>query len=107
MLKLSTQNNTSEVVAMKNLAKNALNQLKRPDLLKTRAYINGEWIDDVNRPDVTDPGSDEKIAEVSQCDVIWVDRTVEAASNHAAKNGRWSLLCSQRKALALHEAPAQ
>lgn len=80
MHKLFKQNNTSEVVAMKNLAKNALSQLKRPDLLETRAYINGEWIDDGNRLDVTDPGTDEKIAEVSHCDIVWVDRAVEAAS---------------------------
>ncbi|MCR8932226.1 MULTISPECIES: NAD-dependent succinate-semialdehyde dehydrogenase [unclassified Pseudomonas] len=65
---------------MKNLSKTALNHLARPDLLITRAYINGEWIDADNRLAVTDPATDEKIAEVAHCDVIWVDRAVDAAS---------------------------
>lgn len=64
---------------MKNLAKSALSHLARPDLLETRAYINGEWIDVDSRLAVIDPATNEKIAEVAHCEVIWVDRAVEAA----------------------------
>jgi succinate-semialdehyde dehydrogenase/glutarate-semialdehyde dehydrogenase/aspartate-semialdehyde dehydrogenase len=65
---------------MKNRATAALQKLHRPDLLETRAYINGQWVNGEGRLAVTDPATNEVIAEVAHCDEQWIDRAVESAS---------------------------
>jgi succinate-semialdehyde dehydrogenase/glutarate-semialdehyde dehydrogenase/aspartate-semialdehyde dehydrogenase len=64
---------------MNNLAKTALDQLRRPDLLETRAWIDGQWIEGESRLAVLDPATGATIARVAHCDVPWMDKAVDAA----------------------------
>lgn len=92
---------------MKNLTSLALEQLRRPDLFETRAYIDGQWIDGESRLAVTDPATGEVIAKVAHCDAHWVDKAVDAAGSAfvvwrdllPAQRGailrRWAALCRE------------
>ncbi|MBD2837812.1 NAD-dependent succinate-semialdehyde dehydrogenase [Pseudomonas sp. JM0905a] len=65
---------------MKNLARAALEKLRRPDLLEKRAYVNGQWIEGEACLAVTDPATDEVIAQVAHCEEAWIDKAVDAAA---------------------------
>jgi len=56
-------------------------QLSDPALLKTRAYINGEWqdADSGETVPVTNPATGEVIAEVAKCSTAETRRAIEAA----------------------------
>lgn len=82
---------------MNNRATAALKKLRRPDLLETRAYIDGQWVNGEGRLAVTDPATDEVIAQVAHCDEQWIDRAVESAN--AAFISWRALLPAQRGAL--------
>ncbi len=57
-------------------------KLSDQDLLKTRAYINGQWVDADNGETVpvTNPATGEVIAEVAKCSTAETRRAIEAAS---------------------------
>ncbi len=57
-------------------------QLSDKKLLKTQAYINGEWVDGDggNTFAVTDPATGESIAEVASCGTAETRRAIEAAA---------------------------
>lgn len=82
------------MTAMTNIARDALNNLARQDLLEVRAYINGEWVETDEKLAVVDPATGEHIAQVAHCSPVWADRAVEAAS--AALAGWGQLLPLQR-----------
>jgi succinate-semialdehyde dehydrogenase/glutarate-semialdehyde dehydrogenase len=42
-----------------------LAQLQDPNLLKTQALINGQWVDGPSRFDVTDPATGQVLAQVA------------------------------------------
>lgn len=65
---------------VKGLARAAIEQLERADLLATDAYINGEWIAGEARMPVSDPATDEAFAQVAQCGPLWADEAVGAAA---------------------------
>ncbi|WP_152222247.1 NAD-dependent succinate-semialdehyde dehydrogenase [Pseudomonas sp. SCB32] len=65
---------------MKNLAKAALEKLRRPDLLEKRAYIDGQWIEGETCLAVVDPATSETIAQVAHCSEGWIDKAVDAAT---------------------------
>lgn len=56
-------------------------QLSDKDLLRTKAYINGEWTDgdDGSTFSVIDPATGESIAEVASCGTAETRRAIEAA----------------------------
>ncbi len=58
-------------------------QISDPALVKTQAYINGEWVDADNGTtlSVTNPANGEVIAEVAKCSTAETQRAIEAASN--------------------------
>ena len=56
-------------------------QLSDKNLLKTKAYINGKWVDGDNGDTfaVTDPATGESIADVASCGTAETRRAIEAA----------------------------
>jgi succinate-semialdehyde dehydrogenase/glutarate-semialdehyde dehydrogenase len=56
-------------------------QISDQSLLKTRAYINGEWVDADSGATVpvTNPANGEVIAEVAKCSTAETRRAIEAA----------------------------
>jgi succinate-semialdehyde dehydrogenase/glutarate-semialdehyde dehydrogenase/aspartate-semialdehyde dehydrogenase len=96
-----------ETLHMNHLAPLALEQLRRPDLLETRAYINGTWVEGESRLPVTDPATGAVIAHVAHCNVQWLDTAIDAASEafltwrdlRPAQRGallrRWAALCRE------------
>ena len=56
-------------------------QLTDKNLLKTKAYINGQWVDGDNGDTfaVTDPATGESIVEVASCGTAETRRAIEAA----------------------------
>lgn len=56
-------------------------QISDKSLLKTRAYIDGQWVDgdDGSTFSVTDPASGQTIAEVASCGTAETRRAIEAA----------------------------
>jgi succinate-semialdehyde dehydrogenase/glutarate-semialdehyde dehydrogenase/aspartate-semialdehyde dehydrogenase len=95
---------------MKHLALSALEQLRRPELLETRAFIGGHWIEGESRLPVVDPATGVVIAKVAHCDVKWMDTAVDAATQAfllwrdrlPAERGailrRWAMLCREHAA---------
>lgn len=53
--------------------------LKDPSLLKTAAYINGQWVESGRTFAVTDPGSGETLANVSNLDAAMTCQAIDAA----------------------------
>jgi succinate-semialdehyde dehydrogenase/glutarate-semialdehyde dehydrogenase len=62
---------------------NPLLELRDPSLLKTQALINGEWVNGVERFDVTDPATGLKLADVPNLG------RADAAAAIAAANAAW------------------
>ncbi len=58
-------------------------QISDPALVKTQAYINGEWVDADNGTTlaVTNPANGEVIAEVAKCGTAETRRAIEAAND--------------------------
>jgi len=56
-------------------------QLSNQELLKTQAYINGQWVasDDGNTFEVSDPATGATIAEVASCGTAETRRAIDAA----------------------------
>ena len=56
-------------------------QLSDQNLLKTKAYINGEWVDGEGGGTfaVTDPATGKSIADVASCGTAETRRAIEAA----------------------------
>jgi succinate-semialdehyde dehydrogenase/glutarate-semialdehyde dehydrogenase/aspartate-semialdehyde dehydrogenase len=92
---------------MNDFANAALDTLRRPDLLETRAYIDGQWIEGESRLPVCDPATGQEIARVAHCEVQWIDTAIDAASRAfllwrdqlPAQRGRvlrrWAALCRE------------
>jgi succinate-semialdehyde dehydrogenase/glutarate-semialdehyde dehydrogenase/aspartate-semialdehyde dehydrogenase len=64
---------------MRGLSAKALKELKRGDLLETRAFVNGGWRDTAERIAVVDPATQETIASVASLSLEAVDEAVAAA----------------------------
>ena len=66
--------------------------LTDPSLLETRAYVNGEWLVNGKKFEVTNPSTNEKIAEVTDLSVADVSAAIDAAYDAqkawAAKTGK-------------------
>jgi aspartate-semialdehyde dehydrogenase len=66
---------------MKGLASAALKNLKRPDLIERRAFLNGTWAARRETLRVIDPATGEQFAEVAVCSLEDADAAVDAARN--------------------------
>lgn len=66
---------------MKGLASTALKNLKRPDLIERRAFLNGAWAPREESMGVIDPATGEQFAEVAACSLEDADAAVDAARN--------------------------
>ena len=71
--------------------------LQDPQLLKSRAYINGAWVDadDGGRVTVTNPANGETVAQVARCGTSETRRAIDAAS---AAFHAWSNLPAKKRA---------
>src|SRR3989442_14367095 len=54
--------------------------MERPDLLETRAFVDGQWIEADDLMPVSDPATDEVIVEVAKCAPSLADGAVAAAA---------------------------
>ena len=54
-------------------------KLKNPNLLKTKAYVNGQWVSGSKTFAVTNPATGEKIADVADLSVADVKRAIDDA----------------------------
>ena len=73
-------------------------KLSRPALLKTRAYVNGQWIggDGGKSLDVLNPATGEIVASIADLGAAETERAIDAAAAAtrprtwpSARNGRW------------------
>ncbi len=64
---------------MKGLAETALKNLKRPDLIERRAFLNGTWAARAETLCIIDPATGEQFAEVAACSLEDADAAVDAA----------------------------
>jgi succinate-semialdehyde dehydrogenase/glutarate-semialdehyde dehydrogenase/aspartate-semialdehyde dehydrogenase len=64
---------------MKGIAIAALKKLHRPDLLESRAFLNGEWMEPQETLRVIDPATQEPLADVAACSLQDADAAVETA----------------------------
>ncbi len=69
--------------------------LKDPSLLKTNAFINGEWVSSEHTFTVSNPATGEAIAEVSDLSISQVKSAIEAA--HTAQP-KWAALTGKERA---------
>lgn len=65
---------------MKGLAPAALKKLRRPDLIETRAFLDGAWRETGQALPVTDPATGELLCNVTACSSSEVDFAVRTAS---------------------------
>jgi len=65
---------------MKGIASTALKSLKQPGLLEHRAFLDGAWVERAKTLSVTDPATEEHLADVAACSPEDADDAVEAAS---------------------------
>lgn len=64
---------------MEGIAIAALKNLRRPDLLESRAFLNGEWMERRETLRVIDPATQEPLADVAACSLQDADAAVETA----------------------------
>ncbi|TGV73180.1 NAD-dependent succinate-semialdehyde dehydrogenase, partial [Mesorhizobium sp. M00.F.Ca.ET.158.01.1.1] len=64
---------------MRGTSITALRRLKRPDLLRGDAYLNGAWLSKSDTLAVFDPASGDEIAQVAACADADVDDAVHCA----------------------------
>lgn len=55
--------------------------LKRPDLQRSGAYINGQWLETSDGFPVVNPATGDRVASVSDCAAADIDAAIEAAHN--------------------------
>jgi len=70
---------------MKGLAVSALRQLKRPDLFRNRAFIDGGWVDASATVRVCDPATGEFLGDVPACSPDAVATAIASAKLAFAK----------------------
>lgn len=64
---------------MTGIASTALKSLQQPGLLEHRAFFGGVWVERAETLSVTDPATDEHLADVAACSLDDADDAVEAA----------------------------
>lgn len=64
---------------MKNLASAALKNLRRPDLIEHRAFLNGTWVTRDSTTDVIDPATNEHLISVTACSLEDASIAIENA----------------------------
>lgn len=65
---------------MKGIASAALKNLRRPDLIEQRAFLEGVWVERSERLSVIDPAGGDHLVDVTACSLDDVDSAIEAAS---------------------------
>ncbi len=65
---------------MKGIASAALKNLRRPDLIEHRAFLEGVWVERSERLSVIDPAGGDHLVDVTACSLDDVDSAIEAAS---------------------------
>ncbi|MCP3461026.1 NAD-dependent succinate-semialdehyde dehydrogenase [Bradyrhizobium sp. CCGUVB23] len=65
---------------MEGLAPAALKQLRHPDLLQTRAFLDGAWVETGRTLPVIDPATGERLCNVTACSASDVDFAVKVAA---------------------------
>jgi succinate-semialdehyde dehydrogenase/glutarate-semialdehyde dehydrogenase/aspartate-semialdehyde dehydrogenase len=65
---------------MKGIASAALKNLRRPDLIEHRAFLDGVWVERSERLSVIDPAGGDHLVDVTACSLDDVDSAIEAAS---------------------------
>ncbi len=65
---------------MKGIASAALKNLRRPDLIDHRAFLDGVWVERSERLSVIDPAGGDHLVDVTACSLDDVDSAIEAAS---------------------------
>lgn len=81
MMRASADDQPERRPDMDRLVREALAGLKRPDLLESRSCVAGAWISGEGTAPVVDPATGRHIAQIAQCDPIWIDRAIEAAAD--------------------------
>ncbi|THV15825.1 NAD-dependent succinate-semialdehyde dehydrogenase [Rhizobium rhizophilum] len=65
---------------MKGIASTELKSLQQPGLLEHRAFLDGVWAERAETLCVTDPATEEHLADVAACSLEDADHAVEAAA---------------------------
>ncbi|MGF0523368.1 NAD-dependent succinate-semialdehyde dehydrogenase [Agrobacterium pusense] len=65
---------------MKGIASAALKNLRRPDLIEHRAFLDGVWVERSESLSVIDPAGGDHLVDVTACSLDDVDSAIEAAS---------------------------
>lgn len=65
---------------MKGTASAALKNLKRPDLIESRAFLNGLWVERDAVVTVSDPATGDPLVDVAACSLNDADAAINAAS---------------------------
>lgn len=65
---------------MKGIASAALKNLRRPDLIDHRAFLDGVWVERSEGLSVIDPAGGDHLVDVTACSLDDVDSAIEAAS---------------------------
>lgn len=65
---------------MKGIASAALKNLRRPDLIEHRAFLDGVWVERSEGLSVIDPAGGDHLVDVTACSLDDVDSAIEAAS---------------------------
>lgn len=80
----------------------AVETFAAPEVKRTQALINGQWVDSNSGETFAtyNPATEEKIADVVQCDASDVDRAVKAA-RAALENGPWGKMDARDRGMLL------
>ncbi len=77
-----------------------LSLLKDPSLLKTQAYIDGQWVDSARRFAVTDPATNAELAQVPALEPMHAQLAIDAAD---AAWPAWRALTAKQRAAILRK----
>ena len=75
-------------------------QLNDPTLLKTQAYVAGQWVDAATTFDVTNPATGEVVASVADCSLDQLRAAIDAA--HEAQKD-WAKLTGKERSAVLRK----
>ena len=75
-------------------------QLNDPTLLKTQAYVAGQWVDAATTFDVTNPATGEVVANVADCSLDQLRAAIDAA--HEAQKD-WAKLTGKERSAVLRK----